>query len=485
MAADDPCAPTPSPPGPPGRPCATCGAQLATDQRSCLECGERRGAARLDPVALARGRGGGPARPLVRRRAPARWPSPSRRVLAAAALLVLGFGIVAGAAQRPRDRVAPAPAARRIVVVRPAAPPATAPAAAPAPRPVRRHRAAPGPAPVSAPATPAPAARKQAPAKARKPAAPAKPAPPAIHHVWVVELTGHTMDEALAAPAATPYLSGTLRPAGALLTRYAAPAAGSLAGLIALISGQHPTADQRAGCPSYVDVDAARTAGCVFAATVQTLPGQLAAAGRTWRGYIEGSDLGPDPAATCRHPVLGEPDPWTAPRPGDPYLTQRDPFVYFHAIVDTPDCGANVAGISRLAPDAADAAGAPNVSLVVPDACHDGRDQPCDVDAPAGLAAADTWLSQQLPPLLGSKAYADDGLVVVTFDAGADPARPVGALVLSSHAKAGSTVATAYTQADLLRTIEDAFSLDPLGAARSPKARPLGTDVWADTKPSR
>ena len=41
--------------GPAGEPCPACAAPLAADQRYCLECGARRGPARLDPVAMARG----------------------------------------------------------------------------------------------------------------------------------------------------------------------------------------------------------------------------------------------------------------------------------------------------------------------------------------------------------------------------------------------------------------------------------------------
>src|SRR6185436_19298515 len=73
--------------------------------------------------------------------------------------------------------------------------------------------------------------------------------PPTIKHVWIVALTGHTMDEALTPnPSPMPYLAGTLRPKGLLLSKYTAVAPGGLANLIALISGQKPTADQQAGC---------------------------------------------------------------------------------------------------------------------------------------------------------------------------------------------------------------------------------------------
>jgi hypothetical protein len=225
------------------------------------------------------------------------------------------------------------------------------------------------------------------------------------------------------------------------------------------MSGRKPTAEQQAGCAAYDDVDPKTRAGCVFGKDVDTLPAQLTAVGRAWRGYVEDSDAG-QPPDTCRHPAPGG-----ALEP----VMARDPFLFFHAIVDTPDCAANVAGISRLAPDAQDPDSAPALALVIPDACHDGQDQPCAAGAPAGLGAADAWLKAQLDPVLASKAYEDHGLIVVTFDAGPDPAKPVGALVLSSTVKAGATDDAAYDHVALLRTIEDLFSLDPLGTAKDAK----------------
>lgn len=148
----------------------------------------------------------------------------------------------------------------------------------------------------------------------------------------------------------------------------------------------------------------------------------------------------------------------------------RNPLLFFHSIVDTPDCAANTAGISRLGPDAQDAESAPTVALVIPNVCHDGQDQPCAAGALAGAGTGDEFLLEQIGPLLKSKAYKDHGMVVVTFDAGTDPSKPVGALLLSSAVKAGATGATAHDGFDLLRTLEEAFSLDPLGKAKDAKA---------------
>ena len=80
-----------------------------------------------------------------------------------------------------------------------------------------------------------------------------------------------------------------------------------------------------------------------------------------------------------------------------------------------------------------------------------------------GPGAADAWLKEQLDPLLASKAYKDDGLVLLTFDTAPDATKPVGALLISAAVKAGATDDGDYRPANLLRTLEDGFTLDPLG----------------------
>jgi hypothetical protein len=491
--------------GPPGQPCAACGEPLAADQRYCLSCGERRGPPRLDPLAHARGRSGDaapvsapPAAVAGARRATA-WPLPSRRVAGVATLLVLGFGVAAGTAAGPHADATLASATRRPVIVV-APPPAAAPAALPTPAPAPAPPKTSPPADTSAPSdaadsstadTSTPASSSPDTSSPNSPtpdtstsgdsgsgsgsgSAPvsgdssATPAPAAFKHVWIVALTGHTMAEALADPSPMPYLAGTLRPKGLLLAGYKPALPGGLANLIALVSGQRPTAEQRGNCPAYDDVDLKARTGCVFAKDVETLPGQLTAVGKTWRAYVEDADAG-QPPDTCRHPAPGG-----ALEP----VMARNPLLFFRAIVDSPDCAANTAGTSRLIPDTVDAESAPTLSLVIPNACHDGADEPCADAAPAGPGAADTWLKQQLEPLLASKAYKDGGLVLVTFDSAQDATKPVGALLISAAVKAGGTDDGDYRPANLLRMLEDGLALDPLARAADVHAVPI-------TKPSR
>jgi hypothetical protein len=509
MPAVDPHAPVL---GPPGEPCASCGAPLAADQRYCLSCGELRGPRRLDPLAHARGRADARGTPTLTPppEPPSRLPSP--RIAGIATLLVLGFGIAAGTAVGPHadSTLASAPARRTVIVVQ-----------APQPAAATTDESAPGTSPdTSSPEASSPDTSSSE-ASSPDTSSPEtsspdtsspdtsspdssspddtgdsgsgdsgsgdsdngdsgsgdsdsgdtgddQPAKPRVKHVWIVALTGHTMDEALANPSPMPYLSGTLRPKGLLLSGYKPNLPGGLANLIAMVSGQRPTAEQRGNCPAYNDVDLQARTGCVFAKDVDTLPGQLTAVGKTWRAYVEDSDAG-QPPDTCRHPAPGG--------PLEPVMA-RNPLLFFHSIVDTPDCAANTAGMSRLLPDTEDADSAPTLSLVIPNACHDGADQPCAPGAPAGTPAADAWLKEQLDPLLASKAYKDDGMIVVTFDTGPDFKKALGALVISDAVEAGGTDDADYRPANLLRTFEDLLELDPLGRAKQVHSVTV-------TKPSR
>jgi hypothetical protein len=77
------------------------------------------------------------------------------------------------------------------------------------------------------------------------------------------------------------------------------------------------------------------------------------------------------------------------------------------------------------------------------------------------VATGDTWLSQNIPPLLNSPACTvDKCLVILTWD---EDDGSQGNLVLTvfagSGAKAAFTDASSYDHYGLLRTIEDIFGV--------------------------
>jgi hypothetical protein len=326
--------------------------------------------------------------------------------------------------------------------------------------------------------------------------------------VFVIMLSNQPYAAVFGPSSAAPYLSHTLESRGELLVRYDAVAHEPLANGIALISGQGPTPQTAANCPTYGDVTPAAVAaeqqvtgtGCVYPATTRTLAGQLAAKHLTWRAYVQGieGEGGAAPAAgACGHPALGATDPTAQPKGGGGYATFRNPLVYFHSVIDSPDCSIGDVGLGKLSGDLALPARTPSFAYVVPDRCHDGSSTPCSPGAPAGMPAADGFLKSVVPEILASRAYKDGGLLVITVDEApssgefADsssccgqprfPNMPVsgtglaargggavGALLLSPFVKGATTSQEPYNHFSLLRTIEDLFGLTHLGYAGAP-----------------
>jgi len=218
-------------------------------------------------------------------------------------------------------------------------------------------------------------------------------------------------------------------------------------------------------------------------------------------------------AGACAHPVLGQADPTAVQTASTgPYATFRNPFVYFHAITDTPACASGDVGLDRLGADLASAARTPSFSYIAPDRCHDGNPTPCSPGVPAGMAPADAFLARVVPEITRSKAYHDGGLIVITADEApssgefADsssccgqplfpnlPAAPagrsprgggaVGALLISRYVKGAATSQEQFNHFSLLRTIEDLFSLKHLGYAALPAVKPLPPSLFT-AKPS-
>jgi hypothetical protein len=506
--------------------CGECDAALAHDQRYCVECGARRGPFRFahdelppgTPAADAPGAGG--------------FVMPAPRAAAVAVMVLLAFGVVLGSAVAPTNS---SEAAAPIVVA------VTPPPPKPAPEPVGTEPLPEDDVVADAPelvAEPAAAAPAPEPARAPEPAPSPAPTPapiattPPIRHVFVIVLTGHGFEAAFGEDSKAPYLAKELTAKGELLSNYYAVAHGELANAIALVSGQGPNPDLAANCPQWSDVTPGTTSdddpnhqvagtGCVFPAATQTLGDQLIAFGHTWNGYVEDmakSTTG-EPQA-CRHPAVGSADPNQGPRPGDAYVTWRNPFVYFHSVIDSPVCETNVVDLDRLAPDLQDEETTPSVSYLVPSRCHDGSDQPCAPDQPAGLEAADEWLKTIVPRIIDSPAYGDGGMIVITFDQAPaegpeadstgccenpafpnmppppppDPADPVafetpgggrvGLLLLSPYVKAGSVnTVNSFNHFSLLRSIEQLFGLEELGYSAQPTVPVFDRVVYNGDKP--
>ena len=262
----------------------------------------------------------------------------------------------------------------------------------------------------------------------------AEDGPPHFSHVFVIVLENEGYDTTFGPGSKAPYLSQTLVSKGVLLKQYYGTGHASNDNYLAMISGQAGTPEQRNDCIVFGDLamtgvtpdGQAIGSGCIFPASIKTLPDQLTEVGKTWRAYM--GDMGNDPSresATCGHPALNTVDMTqsaeksSASLPnGDQYATRHNPFVYFHSIIDTSACQAGVVNLNQLTTDLKNEESTPNFVFVTPNLCDDGHDGPCVTGAPGGLVSADAFLQKWIPKIQASEAYRHDGLIIITFDEG-------------------------------------------------------------------
>lgn len=335
-------------------------------------------------------------------------------------------------------------------------------------------------------------------------------APAPVGHVFIIVLENKGYDTTFSPTSSAPYLADTLAKQGALLRQYYGTGHVSLDNYIAMISGLAPSHETQIDCPRYVDFVQTGTApdgqpigaGCVYPKRIKTVANQLEAKHLTWGAYME--DMGADPTrerGTCGHPALGSVDSTQRATPTDEYATKHNPFVYFHAITDSPSCDRNVVPLSRLPDALASIASTPRLTFISPNLCHDGHDRPCRSGGPGALISANAFLEHWVPLITSSPAFKQDGMLVITFDealshdttsccneqTGPNVQRPgiggrgggrVGAVVLSPFVKPGTLCDTPYNHYALLRTIEDIFGLGYLGYAGQHGLNAFGADVF-------
>jgi hypothetical protein len=241
---------------------------------------------------------------------------------------------------------------------------------------------------------------------------------PPVGHVFLIVLSGQGYNQTFGPLSTDKYLSKTLVDQGELLFNYYAVAGSSLANDIALLSGQGPTPQTLSDCPAYDPIapgvkgsqGQVLGAGCIYPASTDTLAGQLTAAHRSWRAYIQGM-----PRA-CSHPAVGSGAMYTATLE-HPYAAWTNPFVYFESVLKPASaCRKDDADLGRLKTDLNKTATTPALAYITADPCDDGRTQPCSLGAPSGLGPADRFLQTIVPEIEHSPAYKSDGLIIVTFD---------------------------------------------------------------------
>ena len=244
--------------------------------------------------------------------------------------------------------------------------------------------------------------------------------------MFVVLLENHGFSQVIG-NAAMPYLN-SLATQHALATNYFANTHPSIGNYFMLTTGNIETNND------------------AFTGTVSAdnIPRAFAAAGKTWKAYMESL------------PSAG----YTG---GDiyPYFKHHDPFVYMTDVLNLSAETANVVPFTQLAADL-NAGAVPHYAFIGPNAEDDAHDCPgggtsCTDDQK--LAAADTWLKNNIDPLINSTALANSVFIIV-FDEALDSDTTNGgghiAMVLAgTHVKPGFKSTTFYQHQSTLRLVLD------------------------------
>jgi phosphatidylinositol-3-phosphatase len=504
-----------------GKTCSECGAARAPDQRYCLNCGARLGSLpaaivsqlqRLRSFATDRiptikppvsgTQGGSGPRGGDTQKGREGWPfvrsdyMPSPRAAAAAVIGMLALGVALGSAA---NNLAQSAGFSTILVEEPSPPaeeePVAETAAAPEPE-AEAVAESPEAAPSAIPSVPAQVPVVEEPL-------PSEPEPevpvieeevptglPEVKHVFLIVLGTNGYEETFGNESKSAYFKEELPAQGELLGNYFAVAQGELANQIAIVSGQGPTPETAANCPDYADLSPATESvegqiegnGCVYPATTKNLPAQLAEKELSWRAYVDKEEGAEEPAPAAVQP------------PGC-FATPRNPFAYFHSIVDEGRCEEADPGLARLANDLTlKPEKFPTFAYISP-----------GPPTPENPAATEEELKTIVTSIQSSFSYKDGGLIVITSaqapkegehaDSSACcitpaypnlPAQPeaeepaagpvketggggrVGALLISPFIEAGTTSETYFNHYSLLATIEELFGLEKIGYAAEP-----------------
>jgi phosphatidylinositol-3-phosphatase len=124
--------------------------------------------------------------------------------------------------------------------------------------------------------------------------------------------------------------------------------------------------------------------------TADNVVRHLLAAGKTWKAYEEAL------------PKVG----YLGPDTGN-YARRHCPLSYFSDVVNSSVQRNNLVPFSQFAKDRA-ANAFPQYSFITPNLCNDAHN--------CSLTTADTWLKNNIAPLISSSSFKNGGLLIILFD---------------------------------------------------------------------
>jgi hypothetical protein len=279
---------------------------------------------------------------------------------------------------------------------------------------------------------------------------------PNFSHIFEIVLENTSYGEIIGSSSA-PYIN-SLPAKGGLATQFYGYTHPSLPNYFVLTAGQDGGADPN------VYNDCGTNADCPQ--SFVSLPEKIEASGRTWKSYFQSMQSNCDPNRV-----------W-------PYTPHLNPFVYYSRLINSGDCNKNVVNASQFYTDLSNNT-LPNFVWLAPDMCNNGHlwtsnSGSCPnggpyTDYPEAVGQADAWLAANVPKILASPAYQNNGLLIITWDEGdlsttQDDSTCCGVangghivtLLLSPSITPGTQKAVSETAYSILRTIEDAWSLTPM-----------------------
>ena len=246
--------------------------------------------------------------------------------------------------------------------------------------------------------------------------------------------------------AAAPYINNTLLPMASHAEQYYNP------------PGNHPS------LPNYFWLEAGTNFGILadgdpssyHQSTTNHLVTLLKNAGISWTSFQE--DIS---GATCPLTSVSQ------------YAPKHNPMVFFDDVTNTNSTGStycisNVRPYTELATDLASNS-VTRYNFITPNLCDDMHG---NTGCPGGnlITQGDTWLSNNIPILMNSQAYSNNGAIFIVWDEGEGGDGPIGLIVISPLAKPGGYTNTIhYTHSSTLLTMQEIFNVGPLlgGAANA------------------
>jgi phosphatidylinositol-3-phosphatase len=251
---------------------------------------------------------------------------------------------------------------------------------------------------------------------------------PAFSHVFTIVMENEEYPQIIGSSAA-PYLNSLAAQYG-LATNYSGVTHPSLPNYMALTGGETVFTSDCVGCTT--------SAASVVDEAVDS--------GRHWKAYMESM-----PAA------CGTSDTSL-------YAQKHNPFIHYDDVVkNSTRCRNHIVPFTQFATDLK-AGALPDYVWITPNLCNDMHNCP--------VSTGDKWLSNVVPQIIGAPAFKNSVLFILwdegTTNSGGGGQIP--ALVVSPFTPAGFRWAGALDHYDLLRTIEDAWRLKPLGKSASATA---------------